>query len=583
MGRGLGFDLGTSAVKAVRLALSGGSVRVKAALCVDRPAAGDADKSAPPPLPPDLARELKRAGAAGAGVLGVSGSDVLLKYVSVPPVPPWKLRMLMDYEIRENAGPGMTDVCGDYRKLRLPGDLAREEFALTAVARQDALASAFGAARGVGVRARCAVPGAVALFNAFRRSSSFMPGETTLLLEIGAHACEIAIQRDGDLYFARSAPGGGAQFTAAIDRIFKIGPERAESYKCKRARLLPPDEREGAEPQQKLLDEALRKIAENLFKNARGSIMFCRMQAKLPELGIDRVVLSGGGARLAGLREFLEERLEAPVGYLAFDTLDTDALDAEATALFREQPTAQAVPLGLALAEADPEAFRLELVPESIAKRRAFWGRTVYALLAGACAAGLCAAWTLSAARERRDARERHDALKAKRAAYGAQTREYEKRKEALDALRGHVNLYRTPGRANIALLEFVRLLREKTPDGVTVTGLALPLAAGAAAEANVRVTLGGVANAAKVPDVFATLKRFAAEIERSPRVIEATPTSPSGTSWTCVVTLRSGVIAAASEPEPPAPKPGSAAAAGTAAPAAGLPPAETAPKREGE
>src|SRR5687768_9090246 len=129
MATGLGIDVGAESIKVVQARVSGGSVTVTAAFKIPRKAAGvegldmPEEASSELVLPENLGLQLKAAGLGRTGTLGVSGRDVILKYLSTPPIPPEKLRMFIDMEIGEKlpgargGSPDAPAVTYDYRLL----------------------------------------------------------------------------------------------------------------------------------------------------------------------------------------------------------------------------------------------------------------------------------------------------------------------------------------------------------------------------------------------------------------------------------------------------------------------------------
>jgi hypothetical protein len=118
------------------------------------------------------------------------------------------------------------------------------------------------------------------------------------------------------------------------------------------------------------------------------SVMFCKAQAKLQDLSVDRVVLAGGGANLKGFRSYLETNLGMPVA--VFDpsnALDLSGLSPEEAQVFDEDPTGLTVALGLAAMAVDRPVMAIEILPEEYRKKRRFMERNVWMYAAAAAAA----------------------------------------------------------------------------------------------------------------------------------------------------------------------------------------------------
>ena len=62
----------------------------------------------------------------------------------------------------------------------------------------------------------------------------------------------------------------------------------------------------------------------------------------------------------------------------AFRMVETDKLDATSADLLEQFKLQAVVALGLATMGSDSEAYSLEILPGSLAKKRAFWGETIW-------------------------------------------------------------------------------------------------------------------------------------------------------------------------------------------------------------
>jgi Tfp pilus assembly PilM family ATPase len=524
MASGLGLDLGASAIKAVRVRRRGSTWQVLRAARIDDPAPppppvkpGRSAPSPPREVPQGLRAGLRRSGISGSGVAGLTGRDVMVKYVSTPPVPPWKLQMMMDLEIKGTSG---AEVCGDHAALKIPGDLTREMVSLVAVGRSEYVKHQIGLASEAGVRAEWCCPNAVGLFNVFLASAQYRGGETTAVLDIGRDNIDLVLQRDGVLYFARGAAGGGRRFTDAIDNLLEVGYEKAESYKCRRSAIVTDGSGSDSETR---ISGALCEVADSVASSLRSATVFCRAQAKLSRLEVERIVLSGGGSRLAGLPAYLAKKTGLPVDTLdPASRMDISSLPPEGQALFESGRSAEmSVAVGLAMMAADERLFRLEIVPEELVARRRFWRGTAWAIAAGAVLVGVLGVDYSGVLRARDRAMRRHlqlvetlrgtadaDALALRdalgsgapakeSAGFEAAVKKYRNEVQATDLVARRARLLVSPGQCNVPVLGFIRLLRAVTPRGIVLTGLeARHHAPGSGLPSRqVHVTVRGLAN----------------------------------------------------------------------------------------
>lgn len=340
-------------------------------------------------------RALAARGLKGAGAtLGLTGRDVIIRYSQVPPVPEWRLRTLMKFEVDEVGSQSGGDVSADYRKLNLPDPEGErtDDTILVALARNvylDRLLRACGAG-GINVAATC--PNSVALFNAFAVNATYGEDETSLLVNIGAQDLDIAIQRGGELLFARNATPGGQSFTDAIQQAFSTTPGKAEQMKLAKADVTPRGQAHYPDATSEKVANAIMGVAGQLSSLIQSTLMIARAQVKLSDLKIDRVLLAGGGASLKGLDRYLQQAMGVPVErFDPFAISDLSQLPDDERALAEKAPHEFAVAVGLAQTRLDPLAFPLEVLPAALQRRRDFVTKGIFAVSAAVVAAAILA------------------------------------------------------------------------------------------------------------------------------------------------------------------------------------------------
>jgi type IV pilus assembly protein PilM len=375
----IGIDIGSHAIKIAVLERKGEAA--KAVRLFRATIAGDTD-------PARLQGALQRAGiASGRGLLGISGRDLIIRYTHVPPVPDWRLKLLMQFEINEVSGQSGGQVAADYRRLKLPVE-SDEETVLVALARNTWLQPRLQAARGAGFRVGGGCPNSVAIFNAFLAHGSRKEGQTNFLVSIGRENIDMAIERDGELLFARNMSGGGHMFTEAIMNAFGLNETKAEKNKVTKGDLTPRAKARYADSTAEKLANTMQGPAGQLVSMIQSSVMICRAQTKIADLNVDRLVLTGGTARMKGLVDYFQANMSVPVDL--FDPakeLDLSALPAGDQEELGDNAADFAAAIGLAESMLLPNAFRLEVLTETEKRRRHFLSRTIWA--AGAAAAAL--------------------------------------------------------------------------------------------------------------------------------------------------------------------------------------------------
>jgi len=396
MAHGIGVTVGSSSLRAIEVRRKGATWQVTRATAAPLEGADEAARVE------EAAAGLAQSGMKGDVLLGLSGRDLIIRYTHAPRVPDWRLDMLMRFEIQEVAEQSGGDVAADWALLSLPAAAGEDDTVLVALARNAHLGPRLAAVRGAGMKALGASPRSIALYHAFVTNCKVPPGEVTLLLHLGGENTDVAIQRDGALFFARNMAGGGKPFTDGLAASFRVAPEIAEKMKVQKGNVTPRAKAKYADSTEEKVANTLLGTAGSVVAAVHSSLMFCKAQTKLQDLRVDRVLVSGAGARIRGMCEYLASSLGVPVEPLdPFETVDLSAMDPEEAEGLKQEGPAMAAALGLAQMAADPAAFRLQILPEADRKKRDFVEHTAWLIASGAvAAAGLVFLYTRAGAEE---------------------------------------------------------------------------------------------------------------------------------------------------------------------------------------
>lgn len=353
----VGIDVGSTALRAVWLKGSRGQLQVVKAVRQERELDSEVDLSG-------LLGELKSKKVPLSSVaLGVSGGLATLRYNLLPPVPDWRLEMIMKYETQELAEKSGESLSCDYRALDLPESVSEDQVLLVGLGKEDQIQPMILDLEQGGGRAHQAVPNALAVFHAYVQSHAKPPQETVLLADVGAHETHVVLVTDGRLIFARTVNFGGRNIDEAIAGGLGIREEQARKLKegIQSGRI--PDhlaENAGA---------AIRSALGQLNSILQSSITFCRAQTKIPEIRVERVLVSGGTTRLPQLQPFLEAAFKVPVEKMPV------AVSGEALPGGVDEWTTA---IGLAACRLDPERQVLDLLPAPARAKREFRERTLF-------------------------------------------------------------------------------------------------------------------------------------------------------------------------------------------------------------
>jgi type IV pilus assembly protein PilM len=371
----IGIDIGRASATAVAIRKRGGSLFLERVVRVSldelREQGVDTEKAkdiARALAPRFLARGINPKG----GNLGVSGKDAIIRYAHLPPMPPWRLALVMRYDVADVEEKTGAPLSADWRVVGSAEDAG--SLVLVAMAKDERVTEWVEAFAAANLEPGSASPRPVAVGDAFRFLGDNASEGSALVLDIGRSSTEIAIVRSGGLVFARSVNQGGQVLTDRVAKHFGLDPEEAE--KCKL---------EGRGPKGEGLSAVLEPGFEQLASIARASLDFARTQLKLPRLTVDRVVVTGGASRQEGLVEAIGETLGVPAS--RFDPLagiDTSPAPERDRAEALEHGVEAAAACGLALARLMPTAVALDLLPNAVKKRREWRERTVWLYAAGA-------------------------------------------------------------------------------------------------------------------------------------------------------------------------------------------------------
>jgi type IV pilus assembly protein PilM len=462
--RSIGIDLGSHSIKAVAGEFQGPLFCLRRAVQVPLEGTGGGEEA----ILAGVARLREVLGPAPGARFGISGRDLIIRYTQVPPVPTWRLRLLMDFEVREMSEQAGEALAADYNLLGLRH--GESDTLLVAVvkepflqAREAALAAAVGPPR-------AATPASIALFNAYLQAGELHEGEYVAVADIGEANTEIIIQKDGELFFARNLPVGGGVFTDALRDALRLAPVDAARTKEELGNVTPRGLAAYTSGREERVANALLGPAGQLASMLQSTIAFSRAQTGVKDLSLGRLLLSGGGAALRGLPDYLAQNLRCPVErFQPANGLDLSGLPAVEALEFEADPGRFAVALGLAVTGTRPESFQIDVVPEATRRRREFRRRTVW-MYAAAAAAVVVLAW------QGLDLKRRVDAAAVEASRYRVRAAESRRRSEEFTALRNRVISLNEKQAALAALTEpsltlgrVPRLLQEHWREGVWI------------------------------------------------------------------------------------------------------------------
>ncbi|HYF51065.1 MAG TPA: pilus assembly protein PilM, partial [Planctomycetota bacterium] len=168
--------------------------------------------------------------------IGASGNDTSVRYLQVPPVPPWRLDMLVKYEVEERSGERDAQTY-DYRILDVP-EVGGQYTVMIGALKESAANDILSMGRAAGLGEVQIDLEALALYSAYYHGHGFDPDKTVLIVDVGADDITILVVKNGSLYFGRTILGGGRRFTQVLSEELKIDPLEAEEIKKTQAEII---------------------------------------------------------------------------------------------------------------------------------------------------------------------------------------------------------------------------------------------------------------------------------------------------------------------------------------------------------
>ncbi|HIC22104.1 MAG TPA: hypothetical protein EYO84_01670 [Planctomycetes bacterium] len=293
----------------------------------------------------------------------LDGDSASLRYHSVPAVPPWRLELILRYELEEIAEKTGEVLSGGHMELQVPESLSEDTLLLLGMGKDGLVQPLIDRIRSSGGRVRLALPSSLGVYHAHISAGGFSVDETLLLCDVHSSETQILVVRGDRLLFARSIGFGTRNMEELVsDRC---------SVKAKLARLMVDNFVTGdLLTGEESVEACYRGWSNQLVQLLTSSLSFCQAQLKMEDIVVDRIRISGSGAALAGKGKDLENAVDCKIEIVSF----AGSPGPECTML-----------IGTGAAALDTEERIVDLLPHDECKRRTFRDRTVFFWGAVAC------------------------------------------------------------------------------------------------------------------------------------------------------------------------------------------------------
>jgi type IV pilus assembly protein PilM len=233
----------------------------------------------------------------------------------------------------------------------------------------DLLESLCDAVSSTGLNITSVLVAPLALYDAFRSASSTGDSSsTTLLLDIGSRTSNMVIAAEG-AFFSRSIPSGGLAVTAAIAKDIHAELDEAENLKISRGSVaLGAGFEQPSEPVEANIARIARQSLLKTQADISRSLSYYRsnLGGNDPSL----ILLTGGMASLPYLAEFFTEKLQKETSF--FNPLEGITVTESARSFVDSNPNNLGELVGGALLLTSAPRTKINLLPPSVSKKRAF-------------------------------------------------------------------------------------------------------------------------------------------------------------------------------------------------------------------
>ena len=309
----------------------------------------------------------------------VGAQSAFLRFVKLPRVEEEKIERIIGFEAQQNVPFPIDEVVWDYQVV---GGGMDEQIQVVIVAiKADYLENINAAIEESGLRANKIGIATTGLYNAFRYNYADTTG-CSLLVDIGARTTNLVFIEPGKV-FMRSVPIGGSSITAAVAKEFGESFAAAEFRKKRDAFVsLGGPYAEPTDPEIARVSKIARSTMTRLHAELMRSISRYRAQQQggVPE----RVFLAGGSSSMPYMREFFHEKLRVPVEF--FNPLrNITAAESAPVRELRQSAHLLGEVVGLALRSVTSCPIELNLLPESVVRRKEMERRQPFFIMAAAC------------------------------------------------------------------------------------------------------------------------------------------------------------------------------------------------------
>lgn len=272
-------------------------------------------------------------------VTGVSGHSVIIKNIVLPAMSREELEESIDWHAEEHIPYDLSEVSLDYHVTEEDVDSTN---VMIAACKKERLNNIKQAIQLSGKQPVVIDVDTFALQNCYEVNYQPDPDSVVTLLNIGASTMNVNIVKGNQSLFTRDMTIGGSQFTDILQKNLGFSYSQAEAVKRGVPEAMESVDATAIEP---LISNVTEMVAMEIQK----TFDFYRATSDNDDIKVEKILISGGGSKMAGLREELSKKLEMPVEVLdPFRQINVDPNKFDPDYLSEIMPE-MAVAVGLAL------------------------------------------------------------------------------------------------------------------------------------------------------------------------------------------------------------------------------------------
>ncbi len=312
----LGIDIGSYWIKVLEFSLTGTGPEIKSLAKKELPPEmrkGERD----PKAVAELIKECLSEGGISARdvVVMVSGPQVFIRRITMPPMPQDELDEVIPFEATKQVSLSVEQLEVDYIIVgeKDVGGVKNQDILLV-VAPKEVVEQQKSIIHAAGLKTVAVTVAPMVLWKTFQLSKKEYEEKVIALLDIGYERATISLLNNGILEFTRTINLGGDEVTNSLmteplvagDGVSRtLTYEEAESIKLEHG--LPPSTATGTKTKEGVsleqIPRLMRPFLEKLLGEIRTSFDFYMTEFQIPK--VEKIIMSGGGAGLKGLREFM--------------------------------------------------------------------------------------------------------------------------------------------------------------------------------------------------------------------------------------------------------------------------------------